>query len=100
MPTDKTPLYKRTERAEKSAIKWKMKSIERREEIERLNLKIKDMEVKITKSEEFVDLIKEQKKQRASLGGELEKARLMIAKQQSEIEELKKKHVLRGSKAT
>jgi hypothetical protein len=91
MVSDKTPLYKRTERAENSVIEWKMKAIERREEIERLNLKIKDMEVKITQSEEFLDLLKEQKKQMTSLGSELEKARLMIAKQQSEIEELKKK---------
>jgi hypothetical protein len=95
MVTDKTPPYKRIERAEKSAIEWKMKSIERREEIERLNLKIKDMEAKIAKSEELTNIIKEQNKQAESLRRELEKASLAIEKQQGEINELKKKSVSR-----
>lgn len=87
MATDKTPPHKRIERAEQSAANWKMKSIERREEAERLNLKIKGLEEKIAKTE---NKIIEQNTQMESLKHDLQQAQLTISKQHGEIEELKK----------
>ena len=99
MATDKTPAHKRIARAEKSAIEWKMKSIERREEIESLNLKIKDLANKIEKIDEIGKKISEQDKQIKSLKHDLQKAHLIIEKQHNEIEEFKKKLILKRSKA-
>ena len=97
MPTDKTPPHKRIERAEKSAIDWKMKSIERREEVERLNLKIKGLEDRIAKIDEIENKIIEQNKQMESLMRDLQQAQLTITKQHGEIEGFKKKLVFRKS---
>jgi len=91
MATDRTPPNKRIARAESSAAEWKMKSIERREEIERLNLKIKDLESKIEKYGELANIISEQNKKFAGLEHELQKANQRIGDQQAEIENFKKK---------
>jgi len=91
MATERTPPNKRIKRAEDSAADWKMKSIERREEIERLNLKIKDLESKIEKSGEFANIISEQNKQLKALERDLHKAQQKISNQQVEIGGLKKK---------
>jgi uncharacterized coiled-coil protein SlyX len=69
-----------------------MKSIERREEIEALNLRMKDLTNKIEKIDEIEKKNIEQNKQIESLKHDLKKAHLTIDKQHSEIEALKKKH--------
>lgn len=98
MAADRTPLSKRIERAEKSAIEWKIKAIERREENERLDLTIKDMGAKIEKFDEFINQFNNLSQQVESLKSDLEKERQIVAKLQSENEELKKKQFLEGSK--
>lgn len=98
MATDKTPPHKRIERAEKSAIKWKMKSNERREEVERLNLIMKGLRARISKNDETKKTIAHQDKQLELLRRDLQQAQLTITKQQSVIEELKKKRVSRRAK--
>ena len=42
MATEKTPAYKRIKRAETGREDWKVKAIERREEIERLKITFKE----------------------------------------------------------
>jgi DNA repair exonuclease SbcCD ATPase subunit len=91
MATDKTPPHKRIERAEKSVIKWRMKSNERREEIERLNLIMKGLKLKISKMDEINKTITQQNKQLELLKQDLQQAQTIIAKQDNIIEELKKK---------
>lgn len=95
MATDRTPLRKRIERAEKSAIEWKIKAIERREENERLDLTIKDMRAKIEKFDELINNLSQQVE---SLKSNLEKECQIAGKLQSENEALKKKQFLKGSK--
>lgn len=95
MATDKTPPERRIERAEKSAAEWKLKAIERREEIERLNLRMKGIEEKVS---ELINKFKGQDKQIESFENQLKNAHLIIANLQSENEELKKKLILRRFK--
>jgi outer membrane murein-binding lipoprotein Lpp len=98
MATDKTPAHKRAARAEKRSNEWKMKAIERREENECLDLKIKDMETKIAKFDDFINKINDLNTQMELLKNDLEKERLIIAELQSENAELKKKHFFKRFK--
>lgn len=91
MATDRTPPNKRIKRAENSATEWKMKSIERREENERQNLKIKKLESKIKKNAELVSIISKQNEELTALKIELQKAKQKISNQKIKIEEIKKK---------
>lgn len=88
MATDKTPPGKRIQRAEDSAAEWKLKSIERREENERLSLKLQVLEAKL---EKIKPLIPEKDKRIRALEREIEQASQVISTQQSEIENLRKK---------
>lgn len=94
MATEKTPPYKRIARAEQSAIEWKVKATQRREENERLKERLDALEKKFNK---LVNLFEEAtnnshplKMQLESLLKQLEKANQIIANQRDEIAELKK----------
>jgi tetrahydromethanopterin S-methyltransferase subunit G len=90
MTKDRTPPSKRIEREETSSSDWKMKAIQRREENELLKERLENLEGKVSKFEgrlnqaidkSIVDDLKRQ----------LEIANKIIAHQQKEILELKKK---------
>lgn len=75
-----------------------MKSNERREEVERLNLIIKGLRARISKNDETKKIIVHHDKQLELLRRDLQQTQLTITKQQSVIEELKKKRVSRRAK--
>jgi len=95
MATEKTPPHKRIIRAEQSAIDWKVKAMERREENERLKERLETLENRLVKLDNFI--VETSRSSSAlnvkveSLSKQLEKAHLTIGKQQDEILELKKK---------
>ena len=49
MATEKTPPHKRIQRAESGRDEWKMKAMERREEIEQLKLNLSSKEASLEK---------------------------------------------------
>lgn len=90
MTKDRSPPSKRTDRKETSSSEWKMKAIQRREENELLKKRLENLESKVDKfegllnqatDESIVDDLKRQ----------LEIANKIIAHQQEEILEFKKK---------
>ena len=99
MVTDRTPPHKRIARAEKSAGEWKMKAIERREEVERLNLIVNELASKCEKLNEFAANCNDLRKQMGSLARDLENAHKTIAQQQEEVDGLKKNSTSRWTKA-
>jgi predicted nucleic acid-binding Zn-ribbon protein len=95
MATEKTPAHKRAARAEQSSTDWKMKAIERREEIESLkgqlvkaNETIKCQAVALSEStNQYANL----QKQIDILTKKLEDSCLRTAAVQLELAEFKKK---------
>lgn len=81
MATEKTPTYKRIQRAETGRDDWKVKAMLRREEIEKLKLDIKSYDAKLT------DLTNQNEVKRQKLN-DTEKEMIRMKK---EIEALKKK---------
>lgn len=82
MATEKTPTYKRIQRAETGRDDWKMKAMLRREEIEKLKLDIKSYDVKL---KDLTDQ-NEARKQK------LIEAENEMVRMKKEIENLKKKY--------
>jgi septal ring factor EnvC (AmiA/AmiB activator) len=99
MATDRTPPHKRIARAEQSAVEWKMKATERREENERLKSTINDLQAKVELLTEQNKKCDDLGKQVESLMGELKKTHEKMVEQQNMIDDLKKKLVSRRSKA-
>lgn len=95
MATEKTPTHKRIARAEKSATEWKVKAIERREELEA----VKGQLAKISESTKAKDAMLDEatakgahlEKQLQELSEKLKHADAVIATLQSEMKESKKK---------
>jgi len=85
MATDKTPAHKRIARAEKGREEWKMKAIERREEIEKLKADLSLAEGRLSSSNE----------QNEALKKELQAVNRKLLEQQKTVENLKKKSVKR-----
>lgn len=81
MATNKTPDHKRIKRAEEGRDEWKMKAIERREEVEKLKLEL-------TTNTTHLTALCEQNK---NLKNELEEANKKIAKLEKSMESSKKK---------
>ncbi len=81
MATDKTPDYKRIQRAEAGREEWKIKATLRREESEKLAMVLKAKEARLK------DVISEKQ----NLQDQLEAASKKIAQQEKLIENLKKK---------
>ena len=91
MTKDHTPSSKRTDRDETSSSEWKMKAIQRREENELLKKRLENIENKVDKlagsHKEAID-----KSIVDDLQRQLEIANKIIAHQQEEILEFKKKY--------
>jgi chromosome segregation ATPase len=81
MATDRTPKYKRIKRAETGRDDWKLKAIERREEIEKLRKELKSKE----------DILLETQNQIQELKDKLILQREKIFQQDAEITCFKKK---------
>lgn len=90
MTKDRIPPSKRIDREETSSSDWKMKAIQRREENELLKERLENLEGKVNKFEgrltQAID-----KSIADDLRRQLEIANKIIAHQQEEILELKKK---------
>jgi len=81
MATDRTPAHKRIKRAEAGRDDWKMKALERREEIEKLKSHLKSQEECLLESTQRSQHFEEQ----------LKAANKKLALQEKMLEELKKK---------
>jgi len=81
MATDKTPDYKRIQRAEAGREEWKMKALLRREECEKLKIQLK------FKESQLIDQIHQDQKQKE----QLVESNRKIAKLEKQVENLKKK---------
>lgn len=90
MTKDQTPSNKRNDREEKSSSEWKMKAIQRREENELLKKRMENLEAKVDKLVGFLNQEKD-KSTIDDLKRQLEIATNIIAHQQEEILEFKKK---------
>lgn len=95
MATEKTPPHKRIERAEKSAVEWKMKAIERREEAEQLKRQLDHANERLETHNKELNELKtgyiNTQKQLQDLTNKLESANQTINEKQLEIHEIKKK---------
>lgn len=80
MVTEKTPAYKRIQRAEEGRNDWKVKAIERREELEKNKIELKDKLLKINRLSLKIE----------SLTDDLQQANQQILEQEKEIAALKK----------
>lgn len=90
MAKDRTSPSKRTDREETSSSEWKMKAIQRREENELLKERLENLEGKVSKLEGFLDQASN-KSIVDDLKRQLEIANKIIAHQQEEILDFKKK---------
>jgi predicted nuclease with TOPRIM domain len=97
MATEKTPDYKRIARAEQSALDWKTKATQRREENERLKERLETLESKAARldalADQATDTLRKLKRDSEMLSKRLEQSNQTIITQQNEILELKKKHL-------
>ena len=90
MTKDSTPPRKRNDREKTSSSEWKMKAIQRREENELLKERLENLEGKVNKFEGLLNQAID-KSIVDDLKRQLEIANKIIAHQQEEILELKKK---------
>lgn len=90
MATGETPLHKQLARAEESASEWKMKAIQRREENTLLKERLEHMESRLNRLEGLLNQAND-KSVVDDLRKQLEIANKIIAHQQEEILEFKKK---------
>lgn len=90
MATGETPLHKQLARAEESASEWKMKAIQRREENTLLKERLEHMEIRLNRLEGLLNQAND-KSVVDDLRRQLEIANKIIAHQQQEILEFKKK---------
>ena len=104
MATEKTPDYKRISRAENSAKQWKMKAIERREAVEALKEQLETASESAKIKNEKLDAEKKHcinlEKQAKELAEQLRLANQAITTLHTEIDELKKKPVVRRRQTT
>ncbi len=95
MATEKTPAHKRAARAEQSSTDWKMKAIERREEIESLKGQLAKANETITRQavalSESTNQSKNLQKQMDILTQKLEDSSLKTTAVQLKMAEFKKK---------
>lgn len=90
MTTGNTPLHKQLARAEESASEWKMKAIQRREENTLLKERLEHMESRLNRLEVLLNQAND-KSVVDDLRRQLEIANKIIAHQQQQILEFKKK---------
>lgn len=98
MATSKTPPLQRINRAEKSATGWKKKATLRREGNERLQLQINALQEKALILAQQTRSNKDLQTKYECLENELKNAQNLIEIQKKELEDLKKKSPVRGSK--
>jgi hypothetical protein len=95
MVTEKTPAHKRIARAEKSAVEWKMKAIERREETELLTGQLaranEIVQQQAAALSDALTQLEKLQKQVVVITKNFEKSRLEVAAMKLEMYDFKKK---------
>lgn len=91
MVKDNIPLNTHANREETSSSEWKMKAIQRREENERLKERLENLEAKVNRLDGFLHQTNDKNMVFDEIKRQLEIANNIIADQQKQILELKKK---------